>query len=117
MTALSGMADMLTRCRDAFGRSVTVRRVTAGALNAATGVRATTTLAETITAIQGQREMQVDGGVPAVETTYQLVAADLSFEPSVGDEVVDGAATRRVYKLERSVDGKAITLFCRETAQ
>ena len=96
-----------------LGVSVTLTRVTPGAMNIATGVRATTTATYTLTAIRGAGRVDaVDGGGGghAEQVVYTLLAADLDFEPGPRDTVTDGAWVYHVIGSDLDVDDGCVEL-------
>ena len=97
-----------------LGVSVTLTRVTPGAMNIATGVRATTTATYTLTAIRGEERVDaVDGGGGGGHTeqvVYTLLAADLDFEPGPKDRLTDGAWVYRVVGSDGDVDDGCVEL-------
>lgn len=94
---------------DAFGVSVTVRRVTAGAMNTTTMVRASTTTDTTVTASRGRSRVE-PGRSKVEQVRYTILASLLSFRPDAGDLLIDGTKTYTATACELSVDGRMYEL-------
>lgn len=101
------------------GTSVTLRQVTAGAFNSATGVRATTTSDTTVGALRGPSTTRVtDASGRLTETRrYSMKVAELSgVTPRADDKVIDGGVTWMVMAVSRSAEGAVWELDCVRSA-
>ncbi len=105
MTALpsiaSGMADVLT----ALGRSVTHRKVTAGAYNATTMTRATTVVTTSVTMLREPTTAQtISGAGPDVDERIYTCLQSALAQVDANDELVDGTVTLQVVAVEQTAD-------------
>lgn len=112
------MDGMMDAVLDAFGASIVVTRVTAGAMDAATGTRAATAATMTINAnkLKGERALGSDGRW--VETRrYSVKAGDCTFVPVDGDKVTEGGVTRHITRVDHECVGstaRAYMIWCVE---
>lgn len=95
--------------------TVTLRRVTRGALNTTTGVRGSTTTDKALAAVRLRSRAFVDGsGIKTEEAVYVIKASAASpTPPDTDDRLIDGTREYTVARVERSVDERIYELFCR----
>lgn len=118
-TADADFAAMLEDCHGQFGDTVIYRSQAEGAFNTSTMVRTRVATQVSLTAIRSEIRMDplAAAGTAAKEITFRVMDADLAgATPAAGDTVVDGSTTWWVHRVDRSVNGAAWDLVCRDRA-
>lgn len=117
--ALAGsLRKVASKLMSKFGGEVTFRRITSGIYNPTTGTAASTVSTTTVRGVlEDVNEREVNDLVKGTDKKLTVAAADLSFEPSVSDQVT--AASRvmqivRVEKIEQDNTAIVFEIFLRE---
>lgn len=106
MTWADEMDSLAEAVEEGLGDSVTVRRVTPGAMNTTTMIRAKTTSDTTVSAVRhGSRADGDVRGAKVESVRYSIRSSRLSFRPDPGDQVID-THTYTVTGCELSADGR-----------
>lgn len=112
MTWADDMQSLADAVDAAFAESVTLRRITAGTYDASTGLRTNTLSDTTVRAIRGaSKVIEAEGGGgnggPQIEQVMYTIAADqIVFRPDREDLIIDGAFSRKIVRVEMSVDNE-----------
>jgi hypothetical protein len=101
-----------------FGGEVTFRRVTTGAYNTTTGAATPSVATTTVRGVlEDVNEREVNDLVKGTDKKLTVAAADLSFEPSVSDQVTVASRVMqivRVDKIEQDNTAIVFEIFLRE---
>ena len=117
--ALAGsLRKVASKLMSKFGGEVTFRRVTSGIYNPTTGTAASTVSTTTVRGVlEDVNEREVNDLVKGTDKKLTVAAADLSFEPSVSDQVTAASRVMQIVRVERiEQDNTAIVfeIFLRE---
>lgn len=117
--ALAGsLRKVASKLMSKFGGEVTFRRITSGIYNPTTGTAASTVSTTTVRGVlEDVNEREVNDLVKGTDKKLTVAAADLSFEPSVADQVT--AASRimqivQVTKIEQDNTAIVFEIFLRD---
>lgn len=118
MALATSLRKTATKLMAKFGGQVTFRRVTTGAYDTSTGA-ATVTASETTVrgVLEDVREAEVSGLVRATDKKLTIAAADVSFEPSVSDQVTVSSRVMQIVqvnKIEQDNTAIVFEIFLRE---
>lgn len=101
-----------------FGGEVTFRRITTGAYNTSTGAATPTAASITVRGVlENVNEREVNDLVKGTDKKLTVAAADLSFEPSVADQVTVASRIMQivqVIKIEQDNTAIVFEIFLRE---
>ena len=117
--ALAGsLRKVASKLMSKFGGEVTFRRITSGIYNPTTGTAASTVSTTTVRGVlEDVNEREVNDLVKGTDKKLTVAAADLSFEPSVSDQVTVASRVMQIVRVEKiEQDNTAIVfeIFLRE---
>lgn len=118
MALSSSLRKTATKLLGRFGGDVTISRVTVGSYNATTGAVSPTTSTTIVKGVlEDVREREVNDLIKGNDKKLTIAAADLSYEPTVTDQVTIGGRVLQVIQVDKiEQDNTAIVyqLFLRE---
>lgn len=108
---IQAMIDEICDTDRGFGVSTTVRVVSEGAMNSATGVRAEATADGTVSAVRHDRRME--HGQNDVQAVMYTVRVSQVAALRRGDRIVEGAVTYYVHRVDRVAMDQVWEAHCR----
>lgn len=110
---IQAMMDEICDAGAGFGVSTTVRVVSEGAMNAATGVRGEATADGSVSAVRHDRRMQIGGrGQPDTQFVMFTIRVSEAAVIRRGDRIVDGSIEYFVHKVDRVAMDKVWECWC-----
>lgn len=95
-----------------FGGEVTFRRITTGAYNTTTGAATQTASSTTVRGVlEDVTEREVSDLVKSSDKKLTIAAADLSFEPSVSDQVTVSSRVMQIIQVNKIEQDNTAIVF------
>lgn len=95
-----------------FGGEVTFRRITTGAYNTTTGAATQTASSTTVRGVlEDVTEREVSDLVKSLDKKLTIAAADLSFEPSVSDQVTVSSRVMQIIQVNKIEQDNTAIVF------
>ena len=118
MTLSSPLRKIASKLMAKFGGEVTIRRMTTGIYNPTTGTASGTVSSTTVRGVlENVSEREVNDLIKGTDRKLTIAAADLSFEPTVADQVTVGGRilqTVEVRRIEQDNTAIVFEIFLRE---
>ena len=111
--ALAGsLRKVASKLVSKFGGEVTFRRITSGIYNPTTGTAASTVSTTTVRGVlEDVNEREVNDLVKGTDKKLTVVAADLSYEPSVSDQVTVANRAMQIVQVTKIEQGNTAIVF------